>query len=304
MRTALLPVVGALLAAACATGGLPKDMSGGHRQFLSEVRFIITKQERRVFLNTPDPGRNAFIEEFWKKRDPVLTTDANEFKEEYYRRIAQANRLFADGGPNGWLEDRGRIHILLGPPWERHTYPRGVTFYGVPTEIWYYGYFPIVFIDTDWNGTYELEPGSAREIAIINKAQMDSKPPVPPEKGVFDFHAAVTRAGEDAAEDGGIVITVRIPYRNIWFLEEGKGLETTLELDLEITDASGKAVWQLREDRPVAVAEEKLRTVIGADLVLDIPARPAGGPGRYALRVEIGNRTDGVRVRKEVHFEL
>ena len=299
MRAALLPLAGAVLAVSCATGGLPKDMSDPHRKFLSEVRFIITKQERRIFLNTPDPGRDGFIEAFWQKRDPVPATEVNEFKDEYYGRIEQANRLFADGGPNGWLEDRGRIHILLGPPWERHTYPRGVTFYGKPTEIWYYGSFPVVFIDSDWNGTYELDPDSPRTIALINQAQMDLKPPVPAQKGVFDFHASVA-----GTADGGIVITVRIPYRNIWFVEEGERLGTTLELSLEVADASGKTAWQLREDRPVGITEEKLRSVIGTDLVLEIPARPAGGPGRYALRVEIGNRADGVRVRKELDFEL
>ena len=299
MRAALLPLAGAVLAVSCATGGLPKDMSGPHRKFLSEARFIITKQERRIFLNTPDPGRDGFIAAFWQKRDPVPATEVNEFKDEYYARIEQANRLFADGGPNGWLEDRGRIHILLGPPWERHTYPRGVTFYGKPTEIWYYGSFPVVFIDSDWNGTYELDPDSPRTIALINQAQMDLKPPVPVQKGVFDFHASVA-----GAADGGIVITVRIPYRNIWFLEEGGRLGTTLELSLEVADASGKTAWQLREDRPVGITEEKLRSVIGTDLVLEFPARPAGGPGRYALRTEIGNRADGVRVRKELDFEL
>lgn len=299
MRAALLPLFGAALAVSCATGRLPKDMSGPHRQFLSEVRFIITNQERRVFLNTPDPGRDLFIDAFWRKRDPVPVTDVNEFKDEYYARIDQANRLFADGGPNGWLEDRGRIHILLGPPWERHTYPRGVTFYGKPTEVWYYGSFPIVFIDSDWNGTYELDPDSPRLLALINQAQMDLKPPVPTEKGVFDFHAAVARAA-----DGGVIISVRIPYRTIWFIEEGEGLGTTLELLLEIADASGKTAWQFREDRPVGITEEKLRSVIGTDLVLEFPARPAGGPGRYALTAEIGNRADGARVRKELDFEL
>lgn len=299
MRPALLPLLGALLAASCASGRLPKDMNAGHRKFLSEVRYIITNQERRIFLNTPDPARDEFIDAFWKKRDPAPATEENEFKDDYYRKIDQANRLFADGGGSGWLEDRGRIHILLGPPWERYTYPRGVTFYGKPTEIWYYGFFPVVFIDNEWNGTYELEPESAREIALLNKAQMDLKPAVATEKGVFDFRAAVARAA-----DGGILITVRIPYRNVWFTDEGGRLATTLELSLEVTDASGRTAWELREDRAIEITEEKLRSAIGTDFVLEIPARPAGGPGRYALRAEIKNRADGVRVQKNLDFEL
>ena len=299
MRAALLPLIGAALAVSCARGGLPKDMSGPHRQFLSEVRFLITAQERRIFLNTPDPGRDAFILDFWKKRDPQPLTEVNEFKDEYYARIQRANRLFSDGGPNGWLEDRGRIYVLLGPPWERHTYPRGVTFYGKPTEIWYYGYFPVVFIDSDWNGTYELDPESPRTIALINRAQMDEKPAVPDEKGVFDFRAEVSPAAA-----GGALIAIRIPYRDIWFLEEGSGLATTLEISLEIKDASGARAWELREDRKIETTEEKLRSVIETDLLLEIPASPAGGPGRYALKAEIVNRADGVRVMKNLDFKL
>jgi len=287
------------VAASCASGGLPKDLDAGHRKFLSEARYIITKQERRIFLNTPSSGRDRLIEEFWKKRDPQPATDENEFKDEYYRRIEQANRLFADGGGNGWLEDRGRIHILLGPPWERHTYPRGVTFYGKPTEIWYYGFFPVVFIDDDWNGTYDLEPESAREIALLNRAQMDLKPAVAEEKGVFDFRIAVARAA-----DGGVLITFRIPYRNIWFTEEGGRLGTTLELSLAVTDASGGTAWELRKEHAIAITEDELRSIIKTDLVLEIPARPAGGGGRYALRAEIKNRADGVRVQKNMDFEL
>jgi GWxTD domain-containing protein len=299
MRPALLPLLGAFLAASCASGRLPKDMDAGHRKFLSEVRYIITKQERRIFLNTPSTGRDGFINEFWKKRDPQPATDENEFKDEYYRRIEQANRLFSDGGPNGWLEDRGRIHILLGPPWERYTYPRGITIYGKPTEIWYYGFFPVVFIDSEWNGTYELEPDSAQQIALLNKAQMDLKPAVAAEKGVFDFRVAVARAAE-----GGILITFRIPYRNVWFTDEGGRLGTTLELSLAVTDASGGTAWELRKEHAIAITEDELRSVIKTDLVLEIPARPAGGAGRYALRAEIKNRADGVRVQKNLDFEL
>ena len=72
--------------------------------------------------------------EFWKKRDPDPDTEENEFKTQYFQRIDEANHLFTDGGEPGWLQDRGRIYILLGPPADREVYPRGVTFYGIPTE--------------------------------------------------------------------------------------------------------------------------------------------------------------------------
>ena len=73
-----------------------------------DVTYIITDEERKAFkkLQTDDE-RERFIEEFWRRRDPDPDTDENEFKEEYYERIAYANEHFSSGIP-GWKSDRGR----------------------------------------------------------------------------------------------------------------------------------------------------------------------------------------------------
>lgn len=61
------------------------------------------------------------MEEFWKKRDPTPETETNEFKNEYFVRIGEANRFFTEAAESGWLQDRGRVDILLGPPTNRIT---------------------------------------------------------------------------------------------------------------------------------------------------------------------------------------
>ena len=299
MNRILAPLVGALLAASCAAARLPRDMTEEQRRFLSEVRYLITPQERRVFLNTPGADRAARIEEFWSQRDPSPGTGPNEFKNEYYERIRQANRLFSEGGEPGWLEDRGRIYILLGPPWERVAYPRGETFYGKPTETWFYGFFPIVFTDSDWNGTYELDPQSVRQLSLINKAQMELKPRVEGRKGVLDFRVAAAPDGK-----GGAAVRIAVPYRNIWFTEHDGRLRTTLEVSLEVRDRSGRTAWELRKDHDIDITEDQLRSVVETDVVLDIPVSPAGGPGPYVLTAEVRNRADGVRVRKDLDLKL
>jgi GWxTD domain-containing protein len=284
---------------ACAAARLPKNMEAKHKQFLSEARYTISGQERRIFSNLPPSERDAFIEEFWKKRDPDPATEANEFKEEYYKRIEEANRLFTERDGNGWLEDRGRIYILLGPPWERYTYPRGQTFYGKPTEIWYYGFFPIAFIDNDWNGTYDLDPLSAQQVAMINKAQMDLKPQVQPEKTLFDF-----RVGVEKVKGGEVLVRIRIPYRNLWFAAEKGGLRTGLELNLTVFNKSEAVVWDFKETYAVETTEDKLKEVIKDDYVIEVPARLGGGPGSYRLKTELKNRTDEARVEKNLDFEI
>ncbi len=57
---------------------------------------------------------DAFLR-FWKKRDPSPQTPENEYLEEYYRRIAVANRNFR-GLKKGWETDRGHVYIMLGNP--------------------------------------------------------------------------------------------------------------------------------------------------------------------------------------------
>src|ERR1700746_2450398 len=90
-----------------------------------DVTYIITDEERRAFKKLAnDDERERFIEEFWRRRDPDPDTDENEYREEYYERIAYANEHFASGIP-GWKTDRGRIYIMYGKPDEKESHPAG-----------------------------------------------------------------------------------------------------------------------------------------------------------------------------------
>jgi GWxTD domain-containing protein len=130
-----------------------------------EVAYIITRHERDVFLKLQtDRERDIFVEAFWKHRDPVPETPRNEFEEEHYRRLAYANSTFGRATPlPGWKTDRGRIHILLGPPRniEQYTNVNGV----YPVEIWFYlgdeslglpTGFNIIFFKRNGTGDYIL----------------------------------------------------------------------------------------------------------------------------------------------------
>ena len=55
---------------------------------------------------------------------PNPESPENEFKEEYYRRIAYANEQYASGIP-GWKTDRGRVYIMYGPPDDIDSHPSG-----------------------------------------------------------------------------------------------------------------------------------------------------------------------------------
>ena len=53
-----------------------------------------------------------------------------------------------------------------------------MTFYGVPTEIWWYGFFPIFFVDERWVDDYRLDPTSATQLTALNQAQHQWNHPV------------------------------------------------------------------------------------------------------------------------------
>jgi len=286
-----------LLLFSCASYKLEKTLDPDSREFLSKVRYIVTKQERKIFLNLPPSERKRFIEEFWKKRDPDPETEENEFKRQYFSRIEEANHLFSEGGRQGWLQDRGRIYILLGPPEQREAYPRGYSLYGKPIEIWYYGFFPIVFIDRLYSGNYELDPLSARHISEINKAQIERKPKVEAKKVVLDFSLKMKKTEENEA-----VIRIAVPYKNIWFREEDKKLETILRLSIEIFDSSGKRAWECQENYPVSLTEENLEEKIGENYLIEIPVNLE--KGNYTLAVELENKTDKNKVMKKTKFVI
>ncbi len=153
------------------------------QQFLDLIRYIVTPREERIFREMPPEDRAEFVADFWKRRDPTPETEANEFRDQYYSRLAAADKAFRAGIP-GWKTDRGRIFMLLGSPTDvikksmgEHTTElskRGRELStdtleeGArterPTEIWVYNQYPdffsgplrLVFVDNDSTGNYKL----------------------------------------------------------------------------------------------------------------------------------------------------
>jgi GWxTD domain-containing protein len=308
-RTArLAPALGVviLLAACASTRGL-KELDPKSRDFISKVRYTITAEERMAFLALAPEAREAFIEDFWKRRDPTPATPENEYKIEYYNRIARANRLFSGGGAPGWLQDRGRVYITLGPPDTRITYPRGVTFYGLPTEIWWYGLYTIAFVDPYWNDDYKLAPESAAQVAIINQAQRDWNLPKErmPKPGEQNYGTAIAGLKVDlvVAKDATARISLAIPYRNIWLKAAGKLYQANLEIHMKVLDKDGAEAWTFTQAYPIEITEAGLRDVLAGDFTAQA-AVPALKTGAYSLTVLVTNTADGSKASLERRFEI
>jgi GWxTD domain-containing protein len=140
----------------------------------TDVAYIITKEEKKAFdALVTDEERENFIENFWRRRDPNPDTEENEYREEYYERIAYANEHYASGIP-GWKTDRGRIYIAWGKPdeieshptggaYDRPSYEGGGSTTTYPFETWFYRHLDgvgdgieIEFVDPTGTGEYRI----------------------------------------------------------------------------------------------------------------------------------------------------
>ncbi|MFQ6082463.1 MAG: GWxTD domain-containing protein [Candidatus Aminicenantia bacterium] len=297
LSTILILYLGFSILISCHFAKLERNLSPDDKEFLSKVRYIITKKEKEVFFNLPFPERGKFIEEFWKRRDPDPDTEINEFKEQYFHRIEEANRLFKEGGTPGWLQDRGRIYILLGPPEAREKYPTGYTFYGRPMEIWYYGPYPIIFIDYSYVGDYELYPLSAQHMAELLKAQMDLKPKVQMGEVIFDFALNLKKM-----KDNQLIIQIKVPYKNIWLVEKDDRLETTLVLSLEIFNNLKRKIWNYQKNYFISLNQDEVVKTLSKNYLIEVQVTLS--KDNYTMSVSLENKTDEQKVEKTIKFSL
>jgi len=166
---------------------IQKELESPYKKWLEEeVPYIITAEERASFKKlSTDDEREQFIENFWERRNPNPGSPENEFKEEYYRRIAYANEHYASGIP-GWRTDRGRIYIMYGPADEVDAHPSGGSYMRpqeegggetstYPFETWRYRYIDgigtnieLEFVDPTMTGEYHLTMDPGEKDALLH----------------------------------------------------------------------------------------------------------------------------------------
>jgi GWxTD domain-containing protein len=94
--------------------GLVKTKEGKILYF--SLKLLFSKEEMEEFLMLPDSLRKEWLRIWWKKKDPDLTTEINEFKEKFDQRVEHV-LIFCHSifGQKPW-DDRGDVHILYGEP--------------------------------------------------------------------------------------------------------------------------------------------------------------------------------------------
>jgi GWxTD domain-containing protein len=83
----------------------------------SPVRYLLTPAQKKEYSTfTTNAERASFIEAFWKQLDPTPTTEVNEFRNEFERRVAFADTQFTTPKVPGRLTDSAAVFTFLGPP--------------------------------------------------------------------------------------------------------------------------------------------------------------------------------------------
>ncbi len=166
---------------------LRQELKGPYKKWANEdVRWIITDQEMRAFKSlSNDEERDAFIEQFWQRRNPDPESPENTFRDEHYRRIAYSNEHFAAGKP-GWMTDRGHMYISFGKPDSIDSHPSGGSYdrpmeegggqtSTYPFEVWHYRYLEgvgdnvdIEFVDACMCGDYHMTIDRSEKDALLH----------------------------------------------------------------------------------------------------------------------------------------
>ena len=156
------------------------------KQWINDHDAILTQSERDAWKKLDnDDEREKFIETIWRTRDPDPDTEENEFKQQFYERVAYANEHFSSGKP-GRMTDRGRIYIKFGKPDSVESHPTGGSYDRMPWEgggstttypfeRWYYRYLPngrsgleLEFVDPSGSGEYRLARSPDEKDALLH----------------------------------------------------------------------------------------------------------------------------------------
>jgi len=167
-------------------------MSPADCAFFYSLQTVLAPDALKIYENTADSAQAQMQHRFWKSRDPLFLTAANERLLEHFGRIAYANLRysFPEKKISGWKTDRGQTLIRFGQPQSRTrtradlgTNATGHITLDASKEFWNYGDFQMIFEDRFLNRNYAFAWGGAG--AIDGKARFEEKIRTVPERYEF-----------------------------------------------------------------------------------------------------------------------
>jgi GWxTD domain-containing protein len=157
-----------------------------YKKWLDEVNYIITDAEKAEFKKLKkDKEKEFFIKFFWAKRDPTPLTEKNEFKEEFYRRLAYVNKAFIYGYNRGSGTDMGKVWLYFGQPARVFRQDARAVIWVYPSQPWMNipeDTFSFVFtavesdrVDRTGDRTRDIVSSMDRDGYVLDVQQTDSR---------------------------------------------------------------------------------------------------------------------------------
>lgn len=283
--------------------------------FFEKASLIMTDEEKEIYKQLPDKqSKEEFIEEFWRIRDPDMSTEENEYKLVFKERIEYANKWFGrwnsrrgrEGSGDhdryrGWDTDRGRIYIILGPPddvyfdGERMFLERHISKPDARTvEQWYYYQYHLrVFFVRSMGGRWVANWRSDLQ-SFIKKAKLNIVEP-----GYRDDIESRLKF-EAAFKENHIRIS--IPITRINFKEREDKLHSEFKIIINIY-LDNKKIDLIEETRSLNKTEEELLEI--DDILFEIPYEPKlKGKYLFDIVVEDLMAVSSSKYRRSVRYKL
>lgn len=289
---------GLILLHACCVSQGPKriglDPEG--ERILDLIGYIILPVEEKILREIPPEDRREFVNDFWARRDPDLSTAENEYRKEYYTRMATADKAFTAGKP-GWKTDRGRIYILLGSPTnvirksmgdvpspsleqDENPLERG-TRTERATETWVYDQYQeqygepltLIFVDHHSTGDYKLtsktnltpyihsstwDPPDLAKMLIMAEIHTDIVNRS--STVIFDYDVSAEILQE--TEKLSARVQIRIPYGRLSFKADGEKYGCDLSISAEIRNMAKNVITKKEEPFSGSFSKDDLKGLL------------------------------------------
>jgi len=128
----------------------------------NNIEYIVPSGQLSAFNKMKNTS--AYEQDFWRKKDPLLLTLANERLLEHYNRVAYANLRYSVPKQQipGWKTERGKIYIRYGTPSLFYSVQPDIGLLG-GAQMWQYPNFSFYFRDEYAGGNFLMDDASILE---------------------------------------------------------------------------------------------------------------------------------------------
>ncbi len=133
----------------------PRSWGEDFEKMIAQISYVAVREDLERLMDAPPELRDQAWADFWKRNDPDPATERNEFRDEFLRRLGEANMRFRST-VEGWQTDMGRIYVQHGEPDDVDSQPVGKMLNAWETWYYYNEHTKFIFIDRDGFGEYNL----------------------------------------------------------------------------------------------------------------------------------------------------